>query len=146
MNLPLIFENDGPILSRTNYFDSEYAKEGNFYLSWNAGTARLLVPDSMKSHLHEMKNTKYVIITRGNWTEVGKKNAIELLFEDHSDEPYCIFLSPEQSDRLIPKSDQGSSDNFFISVYVRMGEKFRFPAKYRIVEEIPYLKAWEEKL
>src|ERR1700744_5802447 len=37
--------NDGQNLITTNYWDSEYAKMGLIYLTWNAGAARLLLPD-----------------------------------------------------------------------------------------------------
>lgn len=144
MDEMLYFENDGPIISRTNYFKSTYEKNNIVFLSWNANTARVLIPDGLKADLQEMCGTKQVIISRGYWTEMGVANAIELLFEDESDNPYCIFLSPEQTDRVIPEAAQGGSDNFFVSIYIRMGEKFRFPAKYRIVDTIPYLKPWKE--
>jgi hypothetical protein len=144
MDEPLYFENDGPIISRTNYFKSTYQKNNIIFLSWNASTARILIPDGLKANLQEMSNAKYVIISRGFWKDMGVENAIELLFEDGSDNPFCIFLSPEQTDRLIPEMDQGGGEKFFVSVYVRMGEKFRFPAKYRLVDTIPYLEPWEE--
>ena len=143
MNETLYIGNDGPIISRTNYFDSVYAKNNLLYLSWNAGTARLLVPDGVKDHLLEMSSAKYVIISRGYWKEQGIENAIELLFEDGSDKPYCVFLSPEQTDRYIPEKNEGNGENFFLSVYIRLGEKFRFPAKCRIVDTIPCLAAWK---
>jgi hypothetical protein len=37
--------NNGPEIEKTNYFDTNCAKEGKLYLSWNAGAARLLIPE-----------------------------------------------------------------------------------------------------
>jgi hypothetical protein len=35
------------------------------------------------------------------------RNMLELLFDDGSDNPYCIHLGVEQTDRLLPKSEHG---------------------------------------
>ncbi|WP_178113382.1 hypothetical protein [Pseudomonas yangonensis] len=40
--------NDDPPITHTNYWQSEYFRSGYALLSWNAGVARLLLPDSMK--------------------------------------------------------------------------------------------------
>jgi hypothetical protein len=42
----LKFENDGPLLLASNYWQSEMAAAGKLYVAINAGCFRLLVPQS----------------------------------------------------------------------------------------------------
>lgn len=136
----LVIQNKGQAIASTNYWDSPQAKEGFFFLSWNAGAARLLVPDSQKPHIRELRRTRYVIISRGPIHMYGGREGLELLFEDHSGNPYCVHMMAEQSDRLIPEKDQGG--DLCLSVWTRGGMKCRFPAKYRRVQSIPCLEPW----
>ena len=39
-------ENDGPRIVSTNFFETDQAKAGKFFVSVNAGTLRLLIPDA----------------------------------------------------------------------------------------------------
>lgn len=57
-------ENEGQAVARTDYWQSVQAQAGYVYLSWNAGAARLLVPDAAKHLLREMRGAEYVIISR----------------------------------------------------------------------------------
>ncbi len=41
-------ENEGQAVAGTDYWQSVQAQAGYVYLSWNAGAARLLVPDAAK--------------------------------------------------------------------------------------------------
>ena len=41
--------NQGQRITSTNYWDSDNARAGYLYLSWNAGAARLMVPDTQKA-------------------------------------------------------------------------------------------------
>jgi len=100
-------ENRGQAIVKTNYWDSEYAQAGMFYLSWNAGAARLLVPDAQKLTLPEMRTAKYVIVSRGPWDDHGGRDALELLFEDGSDAPFAVHLVSEQTDRPDPGDGSG---------------------------------------
>lgn len=54
-------ENEGQAVARTDYWQSVQAQAGYVYLSWNAGAARLLVPDAAKHLLREMRGAEYVI-------------------------------------------------------------------------------------
>ncbi|WP_058532863.1 hypothetical protein [Legionella saoudiensis] len=112
------FENTGVILQRTDYFDSQAAKEGEFYLSWNAGCARLLIPDNQKHLLSEMRSTKSVSISL-------IPGGLEIIFDDETDSPFVIQIAKEQTDRIISSDELGNKIQF--SVYVRLGEKFAFP-------------------
>lgn len=112
------FENTGVILQRTNYFDSTAAKEGEFYLTWNAGCARLLVPDNQKHLLSEMRQSKLVSISL-------IPGGLEILFDDETDSPFMILIAQEQTDRVISSDELGKTFQF--SVYIRLGEKLAFP-------------------
>jgi hypothetical protein len=133
-------ENAGQRIIETDYWDSEHAQRGLMYLTWNAGAARLLLPDGIKGELREMRGARYVIISRGPWHEQGGRDALELLFEDGSDAPYVVHLVAEQTDRLLPEDNQGGG--FAVTVWTRGGEKLRLPGKYREVETLPCLEPW----
>lgn len=139
----MIIQNRGQAIAHTDYWDSEHARAGFVFLSWNAGAARVLLPDSQKAMLRDMKTAKYVIVSRGPWPEQGNREALELLFEDHSDSPFAIHLVAEQCDRLIPESDQGGG--FLVSVWTRGGLKLTVPGKYRVVPSLPALSPWVEQ-
>lgn len=140
MNNLITISNNGPELLETNYWDLDHAKKGFLYLSWNAGAARLLVPDSMISQIDEMRTGKYVIVSRGKFQG---REALELLFEDNSDSPYCVHLVTEQTDRLLPDTDQGSG--FIVSVWTRSGKQLQLPGKYRVVDTLPHMQPWTEQ-
>lgn len=100
----------------------------------------MLLPDSQKAMLHDMRSAQYVIVSRGPWADQDNREAIELLFEDNSDSPFCVHLVSEQCDRLIPETDQGSG--FVVTAWTRGGEKLRLPGKYRVVDRLPCLYPW----
>ena len=125
--------NDGKELKYTNYWDMDHAKKGFFYLSWNAGSARLLVPQNREDQIKEMKTAKCVIISRG-WLQ--GRDAIEFMFEDHSDNPYCLHLDKAQCDS-IPKKIE-----FDVDIWTQEGKQATFPGKYRTIKELPCMKEW----
>ncbi|MBI5815902.1 MAG: hypothetical protein HZB29_09865 [Nitrospinae bacterium] len=139
----IILQNDGAAVSGTNYWDSDPARAGYCYLSFNAGAARLLVPPPLEPAIGAMSTARLVIISRGAWPERERRDAYEVLFEDGSNNPYCIHLGAEQSDRLLPVEDHGA--DILVIVYARGGERLRLPGKYRIVDAIPCLKPWETR-
>jgi len=135
--------NDGQRIVETNYWGTEHARRGFLYLSWNAGAGRLLVPDSARQMLREMKNVRHVIVSRGRWIEMGGRDALELLFEDGSKNPFAIHLVVQQCDRMIPDEQQGGG--FDIAIWTPKGEQLRFPGKYRVVPALPCLEKWGEQ-
>ncbi|WP_349304558.1 hypothetical protein [Escherichia coli] len=90
-------ENEGQAVARTDYWQSVQAQAGYVYLSWNAGAARLLVPDAAKHLLREMRGAEYVIISKGT---LHGRDALELIFEDGSDAPFVTHMLSEQCDPL----------------------------------------------
>lgn len=85
-------ENEGQAVARTDYWQSVQAQARYVYLSWNAGAARLLVPDAAKHLLREMRGAEYVIISKGT---LHGRDALELIFEDGSDAPFVIHMLSE---------------------------------------------------
>lgn len=136
----IAIKNNGMSIVSTNYWNTEHAGAGYCFLSLNAGAARLLVPDAAMPMLKEMRGAKEVIISRGPWTDHGGREALELMWEDGSDEPFTLYMTAEQCDRLIPAEDQGGG--IAVIVYTRGGEKGRWPGRYRIVSALPCLEPW----
>ena len=94
--------NKGPILVESNFWTSEIAARGNFLMAPNAGEFRLLVPRSKEETLLEMETAKEVVITRGAASQrlgitvgFGSREATEILFDDHTSDPFCLFLGLE---------------------------------------------------
>ena len=136
-------ENRDQEIVSTAYWETPHAAKGLLYLSWNAGAGRLLVPDGVQAMLPAMRDAPYVIVSRGPWMDQGGRDALELLCEDGSDEPFCLYLVAEQTDRLLPDSEQGGG--FVIAVWTREGEQLRLPGKYRRVATLPCLDPWSEQ-
>ena len=134
--------NAGQEIASTNYWQTEHAAAGLFYLSWNAGAGRLLVPDVAIAELQEMHGASLVIVSSGPWSAQGGRPAVELLWEDGSDEPYCIHLVEEQTDRKLPETDQGGK--MVIATWTSQGKAAEWPAKYRRVAALPCLDPWVE--
>ena len=130
--------NNGPLIRETNFWETQIAKQGFLFLSFNAGAARLLVPENHE-YLRDMTTSEYAILTRGRW---NGQPSYELLFEDNSDSPYMVFMNSSTFDRMLPESEAGS--DLPLLVYVR-GEEHpviasRKPARYRVVAKLPCMK------
>src|SRR3990167_2306796 len=106
----LTIENDGPRIVRTNYWSSEHAARGAFYVSVNAGAFRVLVPEAVRDVVAEMRTAKEVVISRGPWPAERRDDALELLFDDGSASPFALHIGVEQIDRLPSAQDDGRSD------------------------------------
>lgn len=137
--------NDGKQIQSTNYWATQMARKGLFYLTWNTGEARLLVPDSMTNELGEMRSASHVIISQGPVKDSGYKartgDGLELLFEDHSDAPYSLLIDEKrQCDRRLPASNQGGG--FHLSVWTPSGMTMRLPGFFRKVRSVPCLQPW----
>ena len=83
-------KNNGPEILHTNFWSTEYSKD-KYLLSPNAGCFRLLVPRNLEHAIKEMKECDYAIISTIKDPSLGKLS-LEILFEDHSDNPYCLFM------------------------------------------------------
>jgi hypothetical protein len=134
-------ENDGPAIVATNWFDLPEAAAGKLFVSCNAGAFRVLVPDAQRGYLADMQTGVDVIISRGPWPDVGLPDGFEILFDDRTDTPFALHLSPDSFDRIPAATDEGKQ--FVLSVWTRGPRKeFERWCRYRRVAGIPCLKPW----
>lgn len=131
--------NDGPLIKHTNYWQSQHFHSGYAMLAWNAGTARLLVPDALKPGLRDMATAKHVIISIGTMAQAEGRVGLEILFEDFSDQPYALTMCIEQAFQV---PNEAVKENFTLSIWTRGGLKQRHPAKFRRVMQLPCMKPW----
>lgn len=103
--------NDGPLIASTNYWESDHAMGGLCYLSANAGTWRLLVPDMAESMLPEMRTGKRVNIERS----LHDSRCWDVVFEDGTDSPFSVAIDKRQTDRAMV------SGRCQLSVWTRLG-------------------------
>ncbi len=137
----LTITNNGQQIIETNYWQSFYAQSRMMFLTLNAGAFRLLVPHELESYITEFHTAKDVIISRGDWVQAKRPNAVEVLFDDHTITPFAVTLCSGQIDRLPVSSDVGKEYVFTAWVW---REKpvcvYRNDCFYRTVARIPYLK------
>lgn len=131
--------NDGPDIEATNYFHTPHARNGFLFVSWNAGALRLLVPDSMLAVLAEMRTGKIAVVTRGL---LERRDALEILFDDETANPYAVHVLMEQCDRIIPDSESGR--RILVAAWGRYGKLAEWPGCYRTAEHLPCLDPWVE--
>jgi hypothetical protein len=137
-------DNDGPELVSTNFWGTKYAEAGLYFLSTNAHAFRLLVPPNQEHHIPEMLSGVHeVILTRGMY--VGR-DSIEVMFEDHSETPFCIHLETKMADRVWPPSDDGHQVMFMI--YTAKGKVGEFSRCFlrRTDEPLPYAAPYNRKV
>ena len=134
--------NDGQAITATNYWQSEIEAAGKFFLSVNAGAIRLLVPRSRVAMVEEVRGAEYAILSRGPWPAGGTDEAIEMLWEDHSDTPYSLHLTTASCDLLPAAPEPGRQ--WTLSVWTLQD---RAPQKatehvchWRRVAQLPWLK------
>jgi hypothetical protein len=144
---PLLFiDNDGPAITRTNYWSTALARRGTFYLSSHAGAFRLLVPPQHQGTLRAMRSAKVCVVSRGPYPDLQWPDALEILFDDGSTDPFSVYLSPEAIDRM--PHDQDRAYTWTLSVWThRVGQActkaLEFPCHYRRVLRLPALRPWQ---
>jgi hypothetical protein len=137
----LTITNDGPRIVATNYWETDHARAGKMYCSVNAGAIRILVPPALAADVEDWNGCRYVIVSRGPWPDMARPDAVELLFEDFSNSPYCLHLSRESFD-LLP-GDPGAKEWIISAWLPGPTHVFERPAKWRRVKRLPWLKAWK---
>ncbi len=123
----------------TNYWSTDYAMYGYYFLSINAGAFRLLVPDQHIKVIKEFATAEYCIISKGPAIAPASDFTLELLFEGHTQTPYMLCLSSEQVDRVPGKTDEGRC--FPLTIWKNPCQKvIEMDAYFRVVNRIPYLE------
>ena len=141
----LSVENDGPRIVASNYWATEHAAAGAFLVSSNAGTFRLLIPKSKEAAINDMRAAKGIAVTRGPCPEMGLADAFEVLFDDQTDDPLALVLTPEAF-QAVPVAENARSRWFFAGWTLRKGHphcEFTKPCRYRIACKIPDPRPWD---
>lgn len=134
----IVIENCGAGIARTNYWDSDLARRGFMFLTSTAGVMRLLVPDTKLWALADMRTGRIAVVSRGPFKGA---DAVEILFDDESEQPFTIVLSVPQVDCLPPNGDSGREVGF--TVWTRAGMQMELEGRFRVVESLPCAAPWE---
>lgn len=136
--------NHGPLIVSSTYWDSASEEAGKVWVSCNAGAIRILVPRVHRRIIHDMRMAPHVVCSRGPWPEMGLAEAVELLFDDGSDAPFALHLSPESFDAMPAEPPAGQS--WIVSVWdIKRGKPHKAcerPCHWRRVEAIPCMRPW----
>lgn len=96
--MPLVhIANDHAEIIETNYWSSPLAAAGLCYLSGNAGTWRLLVPQATEHLLAEMQTGKRVSIE----PSLHDARCWDIVFEDGTSTPFSLAIDKQQVDRVL---------------------------------------------
>lgn len=128
MSDTLLVTNNGPVLTGTNFWQTPLNSRGLFYVSVNAGTFRVLVPDQHVLAVAEMQTAEFVSVKR-------YRDRVEIVFDDRSHSPYTLQLDVRQFDRLPSPADSGRKD-LLCTVWVQgqdglPRQVLSLPARYR---------------
>lgn len=144
----LTITNDGPLIVTTNFWQLDMARAGKFFLSTNAGAFRLLVPQQHLGAVRDMRGAHTVVVSRGPMTLEGRAlpDALEMLFDDGTEDPWSLHLTPQAVDRM--PLDTDSAQEWTCTVWTHLvGERCRQaltkPAHYRRVRRLPDLRPWQ---
>ena len=132
----LTIVNDGQKIRETNFWQLSTNK---FWVSVNAGCMRLLVPRAMHYTIDDIKTGKEVVVSRGPMPSAGILDGMEIMFDDHTDEPFAIHVGTAAFD-LVP-NEEWIEREFPFHVYTET-EVIHFSAHYRVVRRLPCLKRW----
>jgi hypothetical protein len=133
-------DNHGPLITGSNFWESEQEAAGKFFMSTNAGAFRLLVPRCQEPVVSELSTAREVVISRGPWPAERCDDGIELFFDDGSDSPFVLHFSVESLDRLPLDTDAGKEWIFTAWTAPRRRgphKSLERPAWYRRVPRIP---------
>lgn len=142
----LTITNHGPLIMATNFWTTEQAQAGKLFVSCNAGAVRVLLPEQLRPLIEDMQTSRYVVLSRGPWPKEGLAEAVELLFEDGTDSPFALHLSPSSFDLLPAEPESGKE--WVLSVWDRRKNRphksLERRCHWRRVDKIPCLQPWEE--
>lgn len=136
--------NHGPLITSTNFWGSDLALAGKVFVSVNAGAIRVLLPPSRYADLSDMRAAKQCVLSRGPWPAAHAEEAVELLWDDGSDEPYSLQLTRESFDLLPAEPEPGRE--WVVSTWTaKDGKPHRALDRrchWRRVPKIPSLAPW----
>jgi hypothetical protein len=147
INEVILVRNDNHKIAETNYWDSEKAKKGFYYMSLNAGYYRLLVPEGNDSFIKEISTANEVVISRGPAQQMNppRPDAFEIMFEDGSDCPYSITSTPDCWESYPGKENEGWFGKFAVYCKSSKDPVIEFTrVYYRRVKSLPCLEPVKE--
>jgi len=131
-------KNDGPELVETNFWDAEIGAR-HFAFSVNAGCMRLLVPNCHKPSITDMIACEYVIASILRKIRPGTIS-IELLFEDHTQTPFNIQMTPGACLSLFPVAENSKIPRKLTIWTEGLCKVAELPIYSRNVPRLPWLK------
>lgn len=138
----IVTSNHGSLITASTFWGSEYDRASKLFISCNAGAIRIMLPSQHRTLVNEMRGSKYAICSRGPWPEMRAAEAVELLFEDGSDSPFCLHLTAESFDLLPAEPEAGRE--WTLTVWTddkgKPHKALERPCHWRRVPKIPCLK------
>jgi hypothetical protein len=137
-------ENHGPLLLRSNYWHSELAAKGKLWCSVNAGAIRVLLPPAMYGFLADMRTARECVLSRGPWPEERAAEGVEIMWDDGSDNPFALHLTPESFD-LLPGEPEAGREWICSTWTAKDGKPHKALERichWRRVERIPCMEPW----
>jgi hypothetical protein len=136
----VFIKNDDIKIAETNYWETTLSKKGLFFMNFNNGFYRLLVPETNEDIVKEVLNASRVIISRGAAPQLvpPRTDAFEIVFEDRTDSPYAILMTPDFWDCFPGENDLGHKGTFAIYCNKTKEPKLLFShVFYRRAETLP---------
>lgn len=144
---PITTHNHGPLIVSSTYWGSEVERRGLIWISINAGAIRVLVPRTHRNLISEIRGCTYVVCSRGPWPATGKADAMELLFDDGTQEPVSLHVGPESVDVFPGEPEPGRQ--WICTVWdLKKGRPHKAverPCYWRRVPQLPWLLQWAEE-
>lgn len=93
-----IVYNKGKEIAFTDYWETELAQDGYFFVAVNAGCLRILVPQMLEKSIEEMRTGKRVLIEP---SAMRPDIAIDFVFDNETNNPFWIAIEKEMIDRKL---------------------------------------------
>lgn len=90
----ITISNKSKKIESTNYWESDLARSGYFFVTGNAGCLRVLVPKKHENYIEEMRTAKRVLIEPSLLHD--PKKVLDFVFDDETDAPFTLSISKEQ--------------------------------------------------
>lgn len=136
--------NHGPLIASTNYWELAIEEAGKLFVSVNAGVIRVLVPRVHRRIIQEMRAARNCVLSRGPWPEMRLDDAVEILWDDGSDNPFAMHLSPESFD-LLPGEPEPGREWIITAWDCKKGRPHKAVERvchWRRVDAIPCMRPW----
>jgi hypothetical protein len=143
----IVTTNEGPLIVDSTYWGSDYDRADKLFASVNAGTIRILFPQALHQLAKECQGAEYVILSRGPRRDKDLADAVEIMWEDHSDAPFALHLSPTSFDQLPAEPPAGQQWRLAVWELVEGQPHLacEHACHWRRVPHLPWLKPLGEK-